>query len=76
MIFQEFEKKIVKITKMQLPGESVQFKMAPMERLAELTGTISMPPLWALGYQQCRYSYMNTVEMKSIIDNFRERKLP
>ncbi len=36
MIFQEFEKKIVKITKMQLPGESVQFKMASMERLAEL----------------------------------------
>ncbi len=36
MIFQEFEKKIVKIKKMPLPGESVQFKMAPMERLAEL----------------------------------------
>ena len=36
MIFHEFEKKIVKITKMQLPGESVQFKMAPMERLAEM----------------------------------------
>ncbi len=36
MTFQEFEKKIVKIAKMQLPGESVQFKMAPMERLAEM----------------------------------------
>ncbi len=36
MIFQEFEKKIVKITKMELPGETAQFKMAPMERLAEL----------------------------------------
>ena len=36
MIFQEFEKKIVKVTKMKLPGEAVQFKMAPMERLAEL----------------------------------------
>ncbi len=36
MIFQEFEKKIVKITKMQLPGESVQFKMAPIERLVEM----------------------------------------
>ena len=36
MDFQEFENKIVKITKMKLPGESVQFKMAPMERLAEL----------------------------------------
>jgi len=36
MDFQEFENKIVKITKMELPGESVQFKMAPIERLAEL----------------------------------------
>jgi len=36
MDFQEFENKIVKITKMELPGEAVQFKMAPMERLAEL----------------------------------------
>ena len=36
MDFQEFENKIVKITKMKLPGEAVQFKMAPMERLAEL----------------------------------------
>ncbi|MCF6307410.1 MAG: CoA pyrophosphatase [Flavobacteriaceae bacterium] len=36
MDFQEFENKIVKITKMELPGEAVQFKMAAMERLAEL----------------------------------------
>jgi 8-oxo-dGTP pyrophosphatase MutT (NUDIX family) len=36
MDFQEFENKIVKITKMELPGEAVQFKMAPMERLKEL----------------------------------------
>lgn len=36
MIFPEFEKKVVKIKKMPLPGESIQFKMAPVERLAEL----------------------------------------
>jgi len=36
MDFQEFRNKIVKITKMELPGETVQFKMAPIERLAEL----------------------------------------
>ena len=36
MEFQIFENKIVKIKKMELPGESAQFKMAPMERLAEL----------------------------------------
>ena len=47
-----------------------------MEKLAELTGKISLPPIWALGYQQCRYSYMNEHEIKSIINNFRDRKLP
>ena len=36
MKYQEFENKIVKITKLNLPGEAAQFKMAPMERLAEL----------------------------------------
>ena len=36
MKFQEFENKIVKITKLKLPGEVAQFKMAPMERLAVL----------------------------------------
>ena len=25
--------------------------------LAELTGTMEMPPLWSLGYHQCRFSY-------------------
>lgn len=36
MEFKEFENKIVKITNLELPGEAAQFKMAPMERLAEL----------------------------------------
>ena len=36
MDFHDFEKRIVKIEKMELPGEAVQFKMAPIERLREL----------------------------------------
>ena len=36
MDFHEFEKRIVNVTKMELPGEAVQFKMAPVERLREL----------------------------------------
>lgn len=47
-----------------------------LELLSELIGTISLPPKWALGYQQCRYSYMNEDEAKFIIDNFRSRDLP
>jgi len=36
MKFSEFEKQIVKITKMELPGEEYHLKMAPIERLREL----------------------------------------
>lgn len=36
MDFRDFEKRIVKVTKLELPGETVQFKMAPMDRLREL----------------------------------------
>ena len=36
MDFHEFEKRIVKVRKMELPGEAVQLKMAPVEQLREL----------------------------------------
>jgi 8-oxo-dGTP pyrophosphatase MutT (NUDIX family) len=36
MNFHDFEKRIVKVTKLELPGETVQFKMAPIGRLQEL----------------------------------------
>jgi 8-oxo-dGTP pyrophosphatase MutT (NUDIX family) len=36
MTFEEFEKRIVKVTKMELPGEAIHLKMAPIERLIEL----------------------------------------
>ena len=36
MTFQEFEKEIVKIENLELPGETIHLKMAPIERLLEL----------------------------------------
>ena len=36
MQFSDFEKQIVKVKKMELPGEDFHFKMAPLERLKEL----------------------------------------
>lgn len=35
-----------------------------------------MPPLWSLGYQQSRYSYMNEDELRDIARQFRERAFP
>jgi alpha-glucosidase len=41
-----------------------------------LTGRIEMPPLWSLGYQQCRWSYMSADEVLNIAENFRKAEIP
>ncbi len=41
-----------------------------------LTGTHPMPPLWALGYHQCRWSYYPESKVKKITTGFRENKIP
>jgi len=41
-----------------------------------LTGRMEMPPLWSLGYQQCRWSYMSTDEVLGIAKKFRDKQIP
>ncbi|SDE27444.1 alpha-glucosidase [Mucilaginibacter pineti] len=41
-----------------------------------LTGTHPMPPLWALGYHQCRWSYYPETKVRKITNGFRENKIP
>ena len=41
-----------------------------------LTGKIKMPPLWSLGYQQCRYSYYPAAEVLNLARTFREKNIP
>jgi alpha-glucosidase len=41
-----------------------------------LTGRMEMPPLWSLGYQQCRWSYMSADELLDIADKFRKLNIP
>lgn len=45
-------------------------------QLADLTGHMSMPPLWALGYHQCRWSYTPDSRVREIADGFRWRRIP
>ncbi len=47
-----------------------------MQGLADLTGTMELPPMWALGFQQCRWSYFPDTRVKEIADGLRERKIP
>lgn len=47
-----------------------------VQELARLTGTIEMPPLWAIGYHQCRYSYYPDAQVREIAQGFRDRQIP
>ncbi len=47
-----------------------------LEALAQLTGRMPMPPLWALGYQQCRWSYEPDRRVREIAAGFRDRGIP
>ncbi len=49
---------------------------AVVDRYTELTGRIPMPPLWALGNQQSRYSYMSAEEVLAVAHQFRQRGIP
>lgn len=47
-----------------------------LSTMGELSGRMELPPLWALGYQQCRFSYYPDSRVKEIADSFRERSIP
>jgi len=47
-----------------------------LKRLALLTGTMPLPPLWSLGYHQCRFSYTPDSKVRAIADGFRTRSIP
>ncbi len=47
-----------------------------LDRYTGLTGRTPMPPLWSLGNQQCRYSYMDEDEVREVARGFRDRDIP
>jgi alpha-glucosidase len=47
-----------------------------MKILGELTGKMQLPPLWALGYQQCRWSYTSAERVMEVATEFRKRQIP
>ena len=51
------------------PGEVLQ-------RYHQLTGFMPMPPRWALGLQQCRYSYYPEHEVREVARQYRSRNIP
>jgi alpha-glucosidase len=47
-----------------------------LQTYTELTGRSPLPPHWALGYHQCRWSYASADEVRQIAKEFRDRQLP
>ncbi|MDZ7262225.1 MAG: DUF4968 domain-containing protein, partial [candidate division KSB1 bacterium] len=47
-----------------------------LTRFTELVGRMPLPPKWALGYQQCRWSYYPESEVRRIARTFREKQIP
>ncbi len=46
------------------------------EAYTKITGSAELPPLWALGYQQCRWSYYPEKRVREIAAEFRKRQIP
>ena len=47
-----------------------------VRELRELIGQSYMPPFWALGYQQSRWSYHNEEAVRNVIRRYDEAKIP
>ncbi|SDK47916.1 glycoside hydrolase family 31 protein [Sediminibacillus albus] len=47
-----------------------------LEQYTHLTGRMPLPPKWAIGYHQSRYSYQTEEEVREIAQNFIDRDIP
>lgn len=46
------------------------------ESYTSVTGRPELPPLWALGYQQSKWSYYPEAKLKEVASEFRKREIP
>lgn len=47
-----------------------------LEQYTYLTGRMPLPPKWAIGYHQSRYSYETEKEVREIVDTFKNKDIP
>lgn len=47
-----------------------------VRRYTGLTGKAPLPPRWALGYQQSRWSYLSEQEVRELADRLRKERVP
>ncbi len=57
----------------------VAFGLQPLqvlEHLSDLLGKMPLPPKWALGYHQCRWSYGSENDVRALAETFRKKAIP
>lgn len=47
-----------------------------LQTYTQLTGRMPLPPKWALGYHQCRWSYESEAVVRELAQEFRTRRIP
>lgn len=68
--------------RMSFEGGALRYYLTPgvpddaMRRMGELIGRPFLPPRWALGYHQARWSYMNEAEVREVVAGFESHGLP
>ena len=50
--------------------------LSVVETYTNMTGKPELPPLWALGFHQCKWSYYPEKQVRDICNEFRSRKIP
>jgi alpha-glucosidase len=80
-----WKQKLILTDSIRFISEGPAFRLVVIERktpqevvmaLGDLIGKMYMPPLWSLGYQQCRWSYEPDSRAKEVADEFIKRKIP
>ncbi|MDP4290759.1 MAG: glycoside hydrolase family 31 protein, partial [Bacteroidota bacterium] len=80
-----WKQKLILTDSIRFISEGPAFRVIVIERktpqevvmaLSDLIGKMEMPPLWSLGYQQCRWSYEPESRAKEVADGFIEHKIP
>lgn len=80
-----WKQKLILTDSIRFISEGPAFRVVVIERntpqevvmaLSDLVGKMEMPPLWSLGYHQCRWSYEPDTKAKEIAKNFILRKIP
>ena len=56
--------------------ESRNYLYSIVKQFRHIIGKSYIPPRWAFGYQQCRWSYMSADEVSDVVDNYRKRNIP